>query len=79
MLFSGFSHFCDRAPDQKHRKVGKGYFGSQFEGGVHHGEEGEMARAWNGSAVGTQREMNACAPLLVAPLFIQSWIPALGW
>lgn len=42
-LFSGFSHFCDRAPDQKHRKVGKGYFGSRFEGGVHHGEEGEMA------------------------------------
>lgn len=67
VLFSGFSHFYDRAPDQKHLKVGKAYFGSWFEDEVHHGEEGVMARAWNGSAVGTQREMNAvlCFSLLL--------------
>lgn len=57
-------------------KVGKAYFGSWFEGTVHQGEEGVMARAWSGSAVGTQREMNACTPLLVAPLFTESWVPA---
>lgn len=74
-----FFHFCGRVPDQKHLKVGKVDFGSWCEGTVHHGEEGVMARAWSGSAVGTQREMNACASLFVPPFFIQSWAPALGW
>lgn len=74
-----FFHFYGQVPDQKHLKVGKAYFGSWFEGTVHYGEEGVMARAWSGSAVGMQGEMNACTPLLVPPFFIESWVPVLGW